>query len=68
MKCNTRHDLTTFSTSDLTSILKFEQNLLTAAKVAITKEADLSQVAAYAESIADYAAGIDRINKELAAR
>jgi len=49
-------------------MLKFEQNLLTAAKVAITKEADPSQVAAYAESIADYAAGIDRINKELESR
>jgi hypothetical protein len=65
---NTLHDFSTFSTSDLTSTLAFEETLLAAAKVAITKEHDPFQIAGYAERIADYAAGIDRIKKELAVR
>tara|TARA_B100000497_G_C7591858_1_gene355893 strand:+ start:174 stop:380 length:207 start_codon:yes stop_codon:yes gene_type:complete len=68
MQYNTRHDFTTFSTSDLTSTLEFTQDLLAAAKVAIVKEHDPSQIASYAERIADYAAGIDRIKRELQAR
>ena len=65
---NTLHDFSTFSTSDLTFTLQFVQDSLDAAKVTITTEHDPFQIAGYAERIADYAAGIDLIKKELAAR
>jgi hypothetical protein len=68
MQYNTRHDFTERSTSDLKFTLSFIQECLASAKKAIAEEPDSEQVAAWAESIADYKAGIARIQEELKTR
>lgn len=65
---HTKHDFTERSTSNLEFTLSFIQECLASAKEAIAKEPDPEQVAAYAERIADYKAGIARIQEELKTR
>ena len=65
---HTKHDFTKRTTSDLKLTLTFVQGLLATAKEAIVKEPDPEQHAAWAESIADYKAGIAAIQAELQTR